>query len=172
MQGNRTLPIAIRMMIFITGAALIGFIVEPFHPPDAVEAAPRQASSYSIFLSSVLRDWVTPCGVIPILVSPPDGSRVPASSKLVFDGRYQPRGSWNWLVLEVRQNADFTGEGITLYNQPASGVWEQVIEDLEIPPGRYYWRTSVTCNGPGWPPSPGAHYDQSPFSEVWTFSFQ
>ncbi len=80
MKREHTLPLVIRAIAaiaVIAAAALIGFGIGSSHPPAPVKAAPNSTSS--IFFSSILRHWVIPCGVIPVLIGPPDGSHVLAS---------------------------------------------------------------------------------------------
>jgi hypothetical protein len=124
-----------------------------------------------IFLPGVLNQWFTPCGAIPYLVSPADGSTITSNSTLVFDGGY--RGDdLNWLEIEFNPNSSFVGTGKSYVYQPAAMLWQQEISFFNLTPGKWYWRTSIWCNGPGWPPPPGYGYVQSPFSQVWSFTLK
>jgi hypothetical protein len=91
------------------------------------------------------------------------------ATSLTMDGGVQARGGYNWLNLEVSQGPNFSVLEVNIYNQPADGIEDWLIENLQISQGTWYWRGSVWCNGPGWPPPPNG-YDRSPFSDVWTFT--
>lgn len=126
-----------------------------------------------IYFSVVLDDWLPPCGSIPILINPADGSTATSSTIFRFDGQ-GPDPNSDWVELEFNTLEDFTGTGISYYFQPAS-LWEISLADIDVAgyltPGAWYWRTSLWCNGSGWPPPPTG-YEHSPFTEVWSFTLE
>lgn len=131
---------------------------------------PSDPITYYIFLPSSLNIWSSPCGVIPHQVSPTNGSTVTSESDLVFEGGYSDDIN-DWLELEYNTSPDFTGDGSSRIYQPAGELWTEAISTLKLEPGIWYWRTSIWCNGPDWPPPPD-NYDHSHFSETWSFTLK
>ncbi len=127
-----------------------------FHPFD----------ENKLFIPILMSGGIPPCGSIPNLLLPADGSTVTLSTKFKLDGH----GKINdWLEL------DFIGETEQgTFLQPA-GLWDISLGELglgsNLTPGTWHWRASLWCNGPGWPPPPEG-YDHSPYSEMRSFTLQ
>lgn len=119
-----------------------------------------------IYLAGVVNSWTSPCGSIPFLVSPLDESHVISTTLFAFDGGYRG-GGYDWLEIDFSSNPNFT-TGTAYYFQPAGKYWWQPIGNY-VSDGLWYWRASLWCNGPGWPPPPDG-YVHGPFSEVWSFT--
>ncbi len=128
-----------------------------------------QAVNTFIFLPVIYNKWTAPCGTVPFLVSPPDGTHVTMSSSLGYDGGYRNGPIGDWIELEFSQNSNF-GNSHSIFSQPADQYWATRIDFVgELPLGKYYWRVSLWCNGPSRFSVPPNGYDHSPFSEVRTF---
>jgi hypothetical protein len=131
-----------------------------------ISIAASVAITNSVFLPVVDSNWSSPCGGLPFLISPSDGSHVTSQTQLVLDGGYRG-GNFDWLEYEFSETPDFTTSS-SAYLQPAGKHWELMLGNYGLEPGVWYWRASVWCSGPGWPPPPNG-YTRSPFSEVWSF---
>ena len=134
------------------------------HPLELRNIKPK-AQTNIVFLP-IVTQWISPCGVIPFLINPPNGSHVTAETMIILDGGYRG-GGYDWLGYEFSQIPDFANRRGG-YLQPAGKYWELRLGNYHLEPGRWYWRASIWCNGPGWPPPPDS-YEQSPYSDVWSF---
>jgi hypothetical protein len=125
--------------------------------------------TFYIYLPALSGPWVPPCGGIPVLTSPQNGANVTMATTFEMDGS---KAGGQWLQLDFSTSSNFTGFLKTSYLQPA-GPWSKPLSEFTIfwtpTPGVYYWRTSVWCGGPGWPPPP-VGYNQSPYSETRWFT--
>ena len=134
-----------------------------------VDVRSTETITYYIYLPALSGPWVPPCGGIPVLTSPQNGATVTKATTFVMDGS---KAGGQWLQLDFSTSSNFTGVVQTSYLQPA-GPWSRPLSDFasfwDPTPAVYYWRTSVWCGGPGWPPPP-VGYNQSPYSETRWFT--
>ena len=130
-------------------------------------------SSTSIYLPSVVYNWIPPCGTIPLLIEPLDGSIVSLDTIIKFDGRGKDLYN-DWVGVYYSENKDFSGEVYAIAYQPANS-YSMTLDEFDqynvLTPEKWYWRADLWCNGPGFPPPPEG-YKNSPFTEVWSFTLK
>jgi len=147
---------------------LLGQGILPTSNPLEFRITGKEAQANLDFMPIVRHHWTPPCDGIPYLIGPPDGSQIGYVTMLVLDGGYRG-GGYDWLEVEFSKTPDFT-DSSGHYLQPAGKRWELGLGDYNLEPGKWYWRASIWCHGPGWPPPP-VGYEQSPYSQVWSFTY-
>ncbi|MFC1997761.1 BMP family ABC transporter substrate-binding protein [Chloroflexota bacterium] len=124
-----------------------------------------------IYLPLIFNDWDPRYAVMPQLISPADDSVVGSDVKLVFKADYDADIT-DWIELELNQNPDFSGTSVSMFHQPADMLWESEIDEVGLGAGKWYWRTNIWFDGPGWPDLPPDDYTQGSYSEVWSFTLE
>jgi hypothetical protein len=144
----------------------LAFITLLSAAPEYARANQTYENVYFLPLARVR--WAPPCGGVPYLISPADGSQVSYATMLVLDGGYRD-GDQDLLEIEVSRDPDFRDRSSRLF-KPAGKRWELNIWVLPVAPGLWYWRASVWCQGDDLQRQPTG-YEQSPYSQVWSFMF-
>jgi hypothetical protein len=148
----------------LIGLNIVLLLVLSASPAKATKSAAR---SNAYYLPVVRVEWEPPCGGVPFLISPPDGSDFDSTFKMVLDGGYRA-GSNDWLEVEVSGSPDFENS-IKRYYQPAGKRWEFPFWIYFYGTTRWHWRALVWCQGPGGT-LPPAGYLHSAYSQVWSFT--
>jgi hypothetical protein len=160
-------------LLLLLGVALP---IQAFSPVQSSDpGAVTDRNQYQIYLGGVSKNRAA-CGVVPNLISPADGSTLTTSvPTFVFNGGSRPQANATWLQFDLSQKPNFSEDYdfYPLYFQPAQKDWVyQVSPGDAIPPGTYYWRAALWCNGPGWPPPPNPGEVRGPYSKVFSFTIQ
>jgi hypothetical protein len=161
------------LSVLLIGTFLAVQASSPQQLTDPSEASDR--IQHFLFLSGVSRDFAA-CDVTPNLYSPSDGSRLTTTTPTFhFNGGIRPVANPTWLQFDLSQDPDFAAMvgHYPSYFQPAQKDWQITIGPADaLEPGTYYWRASLWCNGPGWPPPPNPGEIRGPYSEVFSFTIQ